>query len=149
LYSANKKSISDDYIPIENLSDSQLDTLLGTAAASTLRDEVELVESVFEPFDNSLYRSGYLAPVFFGSAINNFGVQELLETFIEIAPEPQPRATETRLVDPKEKKFTGFVFKIHANLDPKHRDRIAFCRICSGKFERNVFYQHVRLNKKL
>jgi len=149
LYSANKKSISDDYIPIENLSDPQLNTLLGAKAASTLRDEVELLESVFEPFDNALYRSGYLAPVFFGSAINNFGVQELLETFIEIAPEPQARATETRMVDPKERKFTGFIFKIHANLDPKHRDRIAFCRICSGKFERNVFYQHVRLNKKL
>ena len=149
LYSANKKNISDDYIPIEDLADTQLDAILGEKAANTLRDEVELVDSVFEPFDTSLYRSGYLAPVFFGSAINNFGVQELLETFIEIAPEPQGRATDTRFVEPDEKKFTGFVFKIHANLDPKHRDRIAFCRICSGKFERNTFYHHVRSNKNL
>lgn len=149
LYSPNKKSISDDYIPIEDLADSKLEEHLGQKAATTLRDEVELVDTVYEPFDISLYRSGYLAPVFFGSAINNFGVQELLETFIEIAPEPQARSTDTRLVDPYESKFTGFVFKIHANLDPKHRDRIAFCRICSGKFERNTFYHHVRLDKKL
>lgn len=149
LYSANKKAISEDYIPIDNLTDSKLDEFIGEKAASTLRDEVELVDTVYEPFDISLYRSGYLAPVFFGSAINNFGVQELLETFIEIAPEPLARSTDTRLVDPYENKFTGFVFKIHANLDPKHRDRIAFCRICSGKFERNTFYQHVRLDKKL
>jgi len=149
LYSPNKKAISDDYIPIDSLADHKLDELLGEKAATALRDEVELVDTVYEPFDVSLYRSGYLAPVFFGSAINNFGVQELLETFIEIAPEPQPRSTDLRLVDPYESKFTGFVFKIHANLDPKHRDRIAFCRICSGKFERNTFYQHVRSDKKL
>src|SRR5690554_237095 len=149
LYSPNKKNISEDYIPLEGLEDKQLEEILGAKAADTLREEIELVESVFEPFDASLYRAGYLAPVFFGSAINNFGVQELLETFIEIAPEPQARATDTRMVYPNESKFTGFIFKIHANLDPKHRDRIAFCRICSGEFERNTFYHHVRLNKKL
>ena len=149
LYSANKKSISDDYIPIDDLADKRLDEVLGERPANTLREEVELVEGVFEPFDVSLYRAGYLAPVFFGSAINNFGVQELLETFIEIAPAPQARTTDVRVVQPTEDKFTGFVFKIHANLDPKHRDRIAFCRICSGKFERNTFYHHVRLDKKL
>src|SRR5690606_27105549 len=130
-------------------SDTKLDEILGDKAAKTLRDEVDLVDSVFEPFDISLYRSGYLAPVFFGSAINNFGVQELLETCIEIAPEPQGSSTDTRFVEPREKKFTGFIFKIHANLDPKHRDRIAFCRLCSGKFERNTFYHHVRSNKNL
>lgn len=149
LYSPNKKTISDDYIPISELNDPALNEHLGERAADTLREEVDLVESVFEPFDTALYRSGYLAPVFFGSAINNFGVQELLETFIEIAPPPQARQTDVRLVEPNERKFTGFIFKIHANLDPKHRDRIAFCRICSGEFERNKFYHHVRLNKKL
>src|SRR5690606_9329582 len=149
LYSPNKKAISVDYIPIDSLADHKLDEHLGEKAATALRVEVELVDTVYEPFDVSLYRSGYLAPAFFGSALNNFGVQELLGTFIEIAPEPQPRSTDLRLVDPYESKFTGFVFKIHANLDPKHRDRIAFCRICSGKFERNTFYQHVRSDKKL
>jgi peptide chain release factor 3 len=96
-----------------------------------------------------LYLEGYLAPVFFGSAINNFGIQELLDTFIQIAPEPRSRFTEDREVKPEEKTFSGFIFKIHANLDPNHRDRIAFCRIVSGKFERNKFYYHTRLNKKL
>lgn len=149
LYSANKKQIADDYIPVTNLDDGQLEQLIQADPAQKLRDEVELIEGVYEPFEEALYREGYLAPVFFGSAINNFGVQELLDTFVEIAPMPQPRATETRLVEPKEPTFTGFVFKIHANLDPKHRDRIAFCRICSGTFERNTFYHHVRSDKKL
>ncbi len=149
LYSANKKEIADDYLQIENLEDASLEKLIGERPAAKLREEVELIETVSEPFDKGLYRSGYLAPVFFGSAINNFGVQELLETFIEIAPEPQARETNNRMVTPEEDKFTGFIFKIHANLDPNHRDRIAFCRICSGKFERNTFYYHNRLDKKL
>lgn len=149
LYSANKKEISDDNVLINDLADPQLDQLVGEAAANKLREESELVEGVFEPFDVNLYRSGYLAPVFFGSAINNFGVKELLETFIKIAPFPQARESDVRMIEPTEKKFTGFIFKIHANLDPNHRDRIAFCRITSGKFERNTFYQHTRLNKKL
>jgi peptide chain release factor 3 len=87
--------------------------------------------------------------VFFGSAVNNFGVQEVLETFLEIAPSPLPRIASGRLVQPEEEKLSGFVFKIHANLDPNHRDRIAFFRICSGKFERNKFYAHTRLQKNL
>ena len=149
LYSANKKQIADDYIPIKQLEDTQLDQLIQAGPAQKLREEVELVEGIFEPFEQSLYREGYLAPVFFGSAINNFGVQELLDTFVEIAPPPQGRVTESRVVQPQEKAFTGFIFKIHANLDPKHRDRIAFCRICSGTFERNTFYQHVRAGKKM
>lgn len=107
-----------------------------------------MIEGVYEPFNKDLYLDGYLAPVFFGSAINNFGVKELLDTFVQIAPEPRPRFTETREVLPTENKFSGFIFKIHANLDPNHRDRIAFCRIVSGKFERNKFYQHTRLDKK-
>ena len=149
LFSANKKHIADDLITINDLHDKKVDELVGDKMANKLREEVELIEAVAEPFDRDLYLSGYLAPVFFGSAINNFGVQELLETFIKIAPSPQGRETNIRKVEPIENKFTGFIFKIHANLDPNHRDRIAFCRICSGKFQRNTFYQHNRLNKKL
>jgi peptide chain release factor 3 len=149
LFSANKKQIANDLITINDLNDKKVDELIGEKMANTLREEVELIEAVAEPFDRDLYLSGYLAPVFFGSAINNFGVQELLETFIKIAPSPQGRETDIRKVEPIENKFTGFIFKIHANLDPNHRDRIAFCRICSGKFQRNTFYQHNRLNKKL
>jgi peptide chain release factor 3 len=96
-----------------------------------------------------LYREGYLAPVFFGSALNNFGVLELLETFLEIAPYPGPVEATERLIDPSEEQLTGFIFKIHANLDPNHRDRIAFMRICSGKFERNKFYYLARTGKKM
>ncbi|HBP45990.1 MAG TPA: peptide chain release factor 3, partial [Flavobacteriales bacterium] len=95
------------------------------------------------------YLAGQLAPVFFGSAVNNFGIQEMLDTFIDIAPDPQPRSTDVREIKPTESQFTGFIFKIHANIDPRHRDRIAFMRICSGKFQRNTFYQHTRLSKKM
>ncbi len=149
LFSPNKKVIAEDHVIINDLKDEQVNNLLGEKAANKLRDEVELIEGVAEPFDDGLYLSGYLAPVFFGSAINNFGVQELLETFIKIAPRPQGRETDVREVEPSENKFTGFIFKIHANLDPNHRDRIAFCRICSGMFQRNTFYFHNRLSKKL
>ena len=93
--------------------------------------------------------SGSLQPVFFGSALNNFGVQELLDCFIEIAPKPRPKISDTRIIYPKEVEFTGFVFKLHANMDPKHRDRLAFIKIVSGKFERNTSYLHVRQNKRL
>jgi peptide chain release factor 3 len=106
-----------------------------------------LIEGVYGNFDNDAYLKGQTAPVFFGSAINNFGVKELLDTFIKISPEPRSRETTARVVGVHEDKFSGFVFKIHANLDPKHRDRIAFLRVCSGKFERNKFYHHVRLDK--
>ncbi len=132
-----------------DISGDDLVRLVGEDYANKLREDVGLIETVFEPFDKSLYDEGLLAPVFFGSAINNFGVQELLETFLEIAPAPRPRPAEERMVDPGEKKFSGFVFKIHANLDPNHRDRIAFLRICSGQFERNKFYHHTRLDKDL
>ena len=93
------------------------------------------------------YLAGKVAPVFFGSAVNNFGVKEMLDTFIRIAPIPQSRETSKQNVDVNEDKFSGFIFKIHANLDPKHRDRIAFLRVCSGKFERNKYFHHVRLDK--
>jgi len=116
--------------------------------ADSLREVVDLIDGVYNPFDREDYLKADVAPVFFGSAVNNFGIQEMLNTLVEIAPEPQARETDQRTVEPLEKKFSGFVFKIHANLDPKHRDRIAFLRITSGTFERNKFYHHVRLDKK-
>ena len=116
---------------------------------SRLKDDLSLVEGVYEPFDKEAYLAGKLAPVFFGSAVNNFGVKELLDCFIEIAPAPHSSQTETREVLPSEPKMTGFVFKIHANMDPNHRDRIAFLKICSGVFERNVPYLHVRSGKQI
>jgi peptide chain release factor 3 len=149
LFSPDKRKIANDIHDIESLESIELDKIIGDKAANKLREDAELVEGVYEPFNRELYLDGYLAPVFFGSAINNFGVKELLDTFVQIAPEPKSRYTETREVQPNEKKFTGFIFKIHANLDPNHRDRIAFCRIVSGKFERNKFYQHTRLDKKV
>jgi peptide chain release factor 3 len=102
---------------------------------------------VYGELDVQIYLSGDVAPVFFGSAINNFGVREMLDTFIRIAPTPRDRETNKRHVTVNEDKFSGFVFKIHANLDPKHRDRIAFLRVCSGRFERNKYFHHVRLDK--
>lgn len=149
LFSPNKTQISDDVFAIEDLSSTELDERIGEEAAKRLREEVEFLEEIYEPFNEGFYSEGYLAPVFFGSAINNFGVKELLDTFVRIAPSPLPRAASNRDIYPDEKNFTGFVFKIHANLDPNHRDRIAFCRIVSGKFERNKFYYHTRLDKKL
>jgi peptide chain release factor 3 len=149
LFSVNKTKIADDEITINNLHSNELDTYIGASAARKLREDVELIESVYEPFDRALYADGYLAPVFFGSALNNFGVRELLDTFVQIAPHPLPREATERTILPEEKNFSGFIFKIHANLDPNHRDRIAFCRIVSGKFERNKFYWHTRLEKKL
>lgn len=146
LFEASKTKRAEEIVEINDLSDPALDKLVGEYAGE-LRNDVELIESVYDPFDLEKYRSGKLAPVFFGSAMNNFGVKELLDKFIEIAPAPQPRETQVRTVRPEEPKFSGFVFKIHANIDPRHRDRIAFLRVCSGHFERNTFYHHVRLDK--
>jgi peptide chain release factor 3 len=146
---SNKQTISDNILEISDLADPQLDELLGEKDADTLREEVELIEGVYPEFEIDEYLNGNICPVFFGSALNNFGVQELLNCFTEIAPYPTKSNTEEREVDAFEDKFSGFVFKIHANMDPKHRDRIAFVRICSGKFERNTNYLHVRLDKKM
>ena len=110
---------------------------------------MELVKGVYPGFSKEKYLSGEISPVFFGSALNNFGVKELLDVFIEIAPAPQGRQSDVRFVKPDEEAFTGFVFKIHANMDPNHRDRIAFVRVVSGVFKRNVNYLHVRQNRKL
>jgi len=147
-FKVNKTKVEEDVVEI-GLSDPGLPKLLGERDAEQIREDVELIEGVYDPFSEETYRDGILAPVFFGSAINNFGVKELLDTFCQIAPLPQPRATTVREVKPEEPKFSGFVFKIHANLDPRHRDRIAFLRICSGKFERGKFFHHVRLNKNV
>ena len=148
LFSANKTKVERDIVSINNLEDPKLDELLNNSVAEELREEVEMINGVYDDFDRSTYLAGDVAPVFFGSAVNNFGVQELLDTFIKISPSPKGRDTDLRFVNPSDSKFSGFVFKIHANLDPKHRDRIAFLRIVSGKFERNTFYSHVRLDKK-
>ncbi len=149
LFNPHGKQTEEDTIEISDLSDERLDELVGEAAANELREEVNLIEEVYDTFDPEVYKKGEISPVFFGSALNNFGVKEMLDCFVEIAPNPLPRITEERIVDPEEDKFAGFVFKIHANMDPKHRDRIAFLRVCSGKFERNTNYLHVRQNRKM
>jgi peptide chain release factor 3 len=149
LFSPNKTVVSENIVAIEDLGSPLLDEHLGTDSAAELRNDIAIIEGVYEPFDEEHYHDAYLAPVFFGSAINNFGVKELLNTFAAIAPSPQPRETNTRKVYPSENLFSGFIFKIHANLDPNHRDRIAFCRVCSGKFKRNTYYYHTRLDKEL
>lgn len=127
----------------------ELDNQIGAPLAEKLRGELELVDGVYPEFNVEEYLKGEMAPVFFGSALNNFGVQELLDTFVEIAPSPRPTKTEEREVEPDEPKFTGFVFKITANIDPNHRSCIAFCKICSGKFSRNTPYYHVRHDKTM
>jgi peptide chain release factor 3 len=149
LFSGDSRKNIEETIEIEDLSSPELDTLIGASAAEILREELELVEGIYPEFDRTEYLEGKLQPVFFGSALNSFGVRELLDCFIEIAPKPQPKASNTRLVRPEEKEFSGFVFKIHANMDPKHRDRLAFVKIVSGTFERNTNYLHVRNGKKM
>ena len=149
LFSANKTKIASDLVSILDIQDEVLTEIIGLKPAEELRDELETIEGVYDAFNRETYLSGDVAPVFFGSAVNNFGVQELLDTFCEISPSPRGRESDKRMVEPTDANFSGFVFKIHANLDPKHRDRIAFLRVVSGKFERNTFYHHVRLHKKL
>lgn len=149
LFSANKTKISEDVIPITDLSDSLLEEAVGEEFANELREEVEMIEGVYDRFDRDTYLSGEVAPVFFGSAMNNFGVKELLDAFCRISPAPRGRETDMGRMEPQDDQFSGFVFKIHANLDPKHRDRIAFLRVVSGEFKRNTFYQHTRLQKKM
>ncbi|MEZ5047751.1 MAG: peptide chain release factor 3 [Chitinophagaceae bacterium] len=148
-FQANQKASDSDVLSMPDLNTDLLNTLVGDKDASSLRDDMELIMGVYESFDKEDYLKGNLAPVFFGSAVNNFGVKDLLDTFIEVAPSPKARQTDIREIKPDEEKFTGFVFKIHANIDPNHRDRVAFLRVCSGKFQRNTFYLHTRLEKKL
>ncbi len=136
LFSGDSRKDIEETIEISDLESPELNKLIGDKAANTLREEIELVEGIYPVFDRESYLSGQQQPVFFGSALNNFGVRELLDCFVEIAPKPRPKQSEERLV-------------IHANMDPNHRDRLAFIKIVSGKFERNKPYLHVRNNKKL
>ena len=147
LFSANTKGGDENSLLFENLNDILLDDKIGERDAAQLREDVELIDGVYGQLEREDYLAAKTAPVFFGSAVNNFGVKELLDNFIRIAPLPQHRETSTRTVEPNEEKLSGFIFKIHANLDPRHRDRIAFLRVCSGHFERNKYYHHVRLEK--
>ncbi len=132
-----------------DLHDDELKEYISPKNVDALRTDLELVNGVYPPFEIDTYLSGEVAPVFFGSALSNFGVMELLDCFVQIAPSPRPSKTVERTVDPYEEKLTGFVFKIHANIDPNHRDRIAFLKICSGTFERNKPYLHVDSGKSL
>lgn len=147
LFAPHTKTSEEDMEHITDLADSVLADKIGERNAAQLREDVELIDGVYGELDASDYLLAKTAPVFFGSAVNNFGVKEMLDTFIRIAPAPLCRSTSEREVCPEEEKFSGFVFKIHANLDPRHRDRIAFLRVCSGRFERNKYYHHVRLGK--
>ena len=149
LFSGDNRKNIEETIEIKNIDDKSLDELISKDTADTLREEIELMEGIYPEFNKNEYLDGRLQPVFFGSALNNFGVRELLDCFIEIAPTPRPKESNVRLVEPHENDFSGFVFKIHANMDPKHRDRLAFVKIVSGTFNRNTPYLHVRNNKKM
>lgn len=148
LFTPGEETRSSEIITIKDLGDPRLDDLLGSQAEQ-LREDVELLEGAANPFELEHYLNGSQTPVFFGSAINNFGVKELLDAFVEMAPPPYPRMAVTREVSPYEEKFSGFVFKIQANMDPAHRDRIAFMRICSGKFKRGMKAFHHRIGKEI
>ncbi|WP_299118593.1 peptide chain release factor 3 [uncultured Winogradskyella sp.] len=149
LFSGDSRKDIEETIEISDLSSPELDKLIGETAANTLRGDIELVDGIYPKFNKADYLNGNQQPVFFGSALNNFGVRELLDCFVEIAPKPRPKQSEERLVKPDEKQFSGFVFKIHANMDPNHRNRLAFVKIVSGEFKRNTPYLHVRHDKKL
>ncbi len=147
LYKPSKQAVTESvHLDIES---PDLEKHIGENLSIGLRDDIELIKEVYSEFDREAYLAGKLAPVFFGSALNNFGVKELLDCFVEIAPSPRAVQAEERIVDPYEDAFTGFVFKIHANMDPNHRSRIAFVKVCSGRFERNVNYKHVRFNRMM
>lgn len=145
LFKPNKQRVTEKVAVDINSQD--LDQHVGSQEAEQLRNDLELIDGVYPEFDAEDYRKAETATVFFGSALNNFGVQELLNCFVEIAPSPRPTKAEERMVEPSEPKFTGFIFKITANIDPNHRSCIAFCKVCSGKFVRNQPYLHVRLGK--
>jgi len=147
-YQSNKVKVEENIMLFRGLDDPELDKVF-FGLAEKLRYNVELIDGIYEQFNQENYIKGEVAPVFFGSALNNFGVKELLDTFVEIAPPPLERETTAGVVKPHDDTMSGFIFKIHANLDPKHRDRIAFLRICSGRFERNKFYYHVRLEREM
>ena len=147
LFTPDKQKVTEK-VSVE-LGSAELEERVGERDAAKLREDLELVDGVYPKFDVQTYLDADVAPVFFGSALNNFGVQELLDCFVKIAPYPRPTVAEERTVTPDEPKFTGFIFKITANIDPNHRSCIAFCKVCSGKFVRNAPYLHVRQGKTL
>jgi len=154
LFTPNKQKVTEKFsVELDSV---ELDNAVGEDDATKLREDLEMIEGVYPSVDDvigtsedgtSAYLDAEVAPVFFGSALNNFGVQELLDCFVKIAPYPRPTKAEEREVKPEENKFTGFIFKITANIDPNHRSCIAFCKVCSGKFVRNAPYLHVRNGK--
>ena len=148
LFTPNKQTIS-ERVEITDVNDPCIDENVGEADAAKLREDLELIEGVYPEFNVEEYLEGKLAPVFFGSALNQFGVKELLDCFVQIAPAPRPVQAEERRVNPSDEGFSGFVFKIHANMDPNHRSCIAFVKVCSGKFERNAPYKQMRTGKTL
>ena len=148
LYTPSKQYVTEK-IEVKDLHDSLLEENIGNQLAEKLRSDLELIDGVYPEFDTSTYLNGDLAPVFFGSALNNFGVKELLDCFVKIAPSPRPVQALERKIDPHEESFSGFIFKIHANMDPNHRSCIAFVKICSGEFQRNANYKHVRQGKMM
>ena len=148
LYTPAKQTLTES-IEIRDIAGDELAHHINAGLAEKLRADLELINGVYPTFDANAYLCGDMAPVFFGSALNNFGVRELLNCFIRIAPSPRPVQAVERMVEPGEDSFSGFVFKIHANMDPNHRSCIAFVKICSGRFERNVSYRHVRYGKMM
>ena len=149
IYQNDQKQTIGDKIIFNSLHDREIKSIIGKEDIEILEEELELIEAVYPSFNKNSYLNGNLHPVFFGSALNNYGVEDLLECFVEIAPCPLAKQSEKRIVEPEEKKFTGFIFKIHANMDPNHRNRLAFVKIVSGIFKRNTPYLHVRNNKNL
>ena len=148
LFTPNKQVVT-ERIELDDVNSPELEAYIGEQDAEKLRADLELIEGVYPEFNVDDYLAARTAPVFFGSALNMFGVKELLDCFVKIAPSPRPVQAMERLVRPEEENFTGFVFKIHANMDPNHRSCIAFVKVCSGKFERNANYKHVRNNKMM
>ncbi len=146
LFTPNKQRVS-ERIEIDDINDPRIDQNVGSNDASKLREDLELIDGVYPDFETDEYLKGKLAPVFFGSALNTFGVKELLDCFVKIAPAPRPVTAEERTINPHESQFSGFVFKIHANMDPNHRSCIAFVKVCSGEFQRNANYKHIRSGK--
>ncbi|MDH5572521.1 MAG: peptide chain release factor 3, partial [Gammaproteobacteria bacterium] len=146
LFSATHGGKIQTGVVIQGLDNPELDEVLGHVAQE-FREEIELVKGASHEFNKEAFLAGKLSPVFFGSAINNFGIQELLDYFVEHAPGPQARQTDVREVQPQEDTFSGFVFKIQANMDPQHRDRIAFLRVCSGTYDKGMKMRHVRIGK--
>lgn len=147
LFTPNKQRVTEK-VEVD-INSNELDEQVGAEFAEQLRNDLKLVNGVYSDFDVEAYRRAEVAPVFFGSALNNFGVQELLNCFVQIAPSPRSTKAEERVVEPTEPKFTGFIFKITANIDPNHRSCIAFCKVCSGKFQRNQPYLHIRNGKTM